>query len=307
LQPPPPVQPGDIVISQQKDVQAPPLAPKIVRHRPPAPAKPAPLIVRERPPPAPAPIPAEHHVIPGKVLPPPPRKIITERLPELPPPPQDIIVERWLEYGPRVRRVVFRPAPKVIPAPPPKNVVIQWDSPRVALNRQFRNLGVSAAHPNAYTAKYGPSLVDSSAIPNIARRVRPENGLVLAEESRPHPVRLIGDVAALKFINRNSHDLQSSQYNDTASFPNVVSVSVPTSEHAVTLIAEETASFENINSNAIGTSALVSNNSNVFNGSVHGSNVYNSGIMSNSAVALSDGLVSGSGLINASGSAYYDF
>jgi hypothetical protein len=49
LQPPPPQQPGDIVITQQKDVQAAPVAPKLIRQRPPLPVKPAPLIVRERP------------------------------------------------------------------------------------------------------------------------------------------------------------------------------------------------------------------------------------------------------------------
>ena len=124
LQPPPPQQPGDIVITQQKDVQAAPVAPRLIRQKPPLPVKPAPLVVRERPPLAPAPIAPEHHVIPGKVIPPPPRKVIIERLPQLPQPPQDIIVERWLEYGPRSRRVVFQPAPKLIPAPAPKNVLV---------------------------------------------------------------------------------------------------------------------------------------------------------------------------------------
>jgi hypothetical protein len=201
LQPPPPQQPGDIVITQQKDVQAAPVAPKLIRQRPPLPVKPAPLIVRERPPLAPAPIAPEHHVIPGKVIPPPPRKVIIERLPQLPQPPQDIIVERWLEYGPRARRVVFNPAPRLIPAPAPKNVLIQWDSPNVALNRQFRNLGISPANPAQYVAAFGASLVHPSAIPALAQGIKPV-GAVLAAESLPKPVRLVGDVAALSLINR---------------------------------------------------------------------------------------------------------
>ena len=202
LQPPPPQQPGDIVITQQKDVQAAPAPPHLIRQRPPLPVKPAPLVVRERPPMPPAPIAPEHHVIPGKVIPPPPRKVIVERLPQLPQPPQDIIVERWLEYAQRTRRVVFQPAPRLIPAPAPKNVIIQWDSPAVALNRQFRNLGVSAASPAQYAATFGASLVHPSAIPALARNVRPANGEVLAAESLPKPVRLVGDVAALSLINR---------------------------------------------------------------------------------------------------------
>ena len=201
LQPPPPQQPGDIVITQQKDVQAAPVAPRLIRQRPPLPVKPAPLVVRERPPLAPAPIAPEHHVIPGKVVPPPPRKVIIERLPQLPQPPQDIIVERWLEYGPRARRVVFHPAPRLIPAPAPKNVLIQWDSPNVALNRQFRNLGISPANPAQYVAAFGASLVHPSAIPALAQGIKPV-GAVLAAESLPKPVRLVGDVAALSLINR---------------------------------------------------------------------------------------------------------
>ena len=39
LQPPPPQQPGDIVISQQRDVQAAPVAPRLIRQRPPLPVK----------------------------------------------------------------------------------------------------------------------------------------------------------------------------------------------------------------------------------------------------------------------------
>ena len=210
LQPPPPQQPGDIVISQQRDVQAAPVAPRLIRQRPPLPVKPAPMVVRERPPLAPAPIAPEHHVIPGKVIPPPPRKVVIERLPQLPQPPQDIIVERWLEYGPRARRVVFQPAPRLIPAPAPKNVLIQWDSPNVALNRQFRNLGIAAASPAQYVATFGASLVPASAVPALSRGIRPANGARLAAEHPPHPVRLVGDVAALSLINRAANHLAAS-------------------------------------------------------------------------------------------------
>ena len=202
LQPPTPQPAGDIVITQQKDRQAPPPPPKHIRQQPPPPAKPAPLIVRERPPQPPAPIAPEHHVIPGRVVAPPPRKVITERLPQLPQPPQDIFVERWLEYPQRSRRVVFHAAPKIVPAPAPKNVVIQWDSPAVTLNRQFRNLGTSHADPAQYAAQFGASLVDSAAIPAVARNVRPANGAVLAAESTPKPVKFVGDLAALKLLNR---------------------------------------------------------------------------------------------------------
>jgi hypothetical protein len=193
------------------------------------------LIIRERPPPAPVPIPPEHHVIPGKVLPPPPRKVITERLPQLPAPPQDIIVERWLEYGPRTRKIVFHPAQKITQAPNPRNMIIEWDSPNVALNRQFINLGVSFVDPNQYMSKYGPSLVDSSAIPQIALGIRPENGSRLASESISTPIQLIGDVAALKLINRPTGSIANTA--TLQSLQPVIGASIPT-------IIEETATYK---------------------------------------------------------------
>lgn len=243
LKPPEPQPAGDIVIRQESDIQAAPAPPKLIRQQPPLPVKPLPLIVREKPPMPPVPIAPEHHVIPGKVIPPPPRKVITEHLPQLPPPPQDIVVERWLEYGPRSRRVVFHPAPKLIPAPPPKNLVIQWESPSVALHRQFRVLGVEHCDPNDYLARYGSSLVDSSGIPTIAKGIRPSGGLVLAEESVPRPIKFVGDVSALNLINHVHSHTAVINTHQTISAPQIVH-----SEPAVTII-EETADYLNTANN----------------------------------------------------------
>ena len=153
-----------------------------------------------------------HYVIPGKVLPPPPRKLIIEKFPQLPQPPQDIIVERWLGYGPRIRRVVFHPTPRN-QAPVLKNVIVEWESPKVALNRQFNNLGVTLTNPDEYITKYGSSLVDSSAIPEIARGIKPNNGLMLACESVPI-VQFTGDVAALSLINK-TNDFFTTQHGSS--------------------------------------------------------------------------------------------
>ena len=290
LKPPPPEPAGDIIIQQEQDTQAPPAPPKHIVERPPEPVKPAPLIIRERPPAPPAPIPPEHHVIPGKVLPPPPRKIITERLPSLPQPPQDIIVERWLEYGPRTRRVLFQPAPKLILAPAPKNVRIEWESPDVALQRQFRNLGVTPAHPAEYMQRYGPSLVHASAIPAIARGVRPSGGLVLAEESAPKQVQLVGDVGALSLINKSHVSTQA-----VVSAPKIVD-STAAQAPAIT-VTEETATFVNF-PNDFPPSSMYTNG--------HAAPV-SSSFNAGSVVVQRSELAAGSGFINASGSAFYDY
>ena len=73
------------------------------------------------------------------------------------------------------------------------------------MNRQFRNLGISAANPAQYAAAFGASLVHASALPALSRGIRPANGARLAAEATPIPVRLVGDVAALSLINRARH------------------------------------------------------------------------------------------------------
>ena len=193
FKPPAPQQPGDIVIRQAPHVQAPPASPLLIRQYPQKPVKPAPVVVREQPPAPPAPIPAKIIVVPGKLIPPPPRKIIVERLPQMPPLPQDIHVERWLGYNDRIRRVRFEPAPTLVPLPAPKNTIIQWSSPDVKLQREFRFLGVVPASPAHYAARFGNSLTPASNIPHLAvSNFKPPTGEVLGIHYRPDVPKLVG-------------------------------------------------------------------------------------------------------------------
>ena len=202
LKPPAPQQPGDITIVQEPDVQAPPAAPLHITQKPPLPLTPAPILVRERPPKPPAPIAPRNIVIPGKVIPPPPRKVIVERLPQMPAKPQDIIVERWLGYQRRTRNVNFRPAAPLIPAPAPKNVLIQWDSPDVDIRQAFHFLGVQTADPVAYAAQFGASLADASQLPREVAQFATPAGETLAVNSNSDMIpALTGAVASLRLIN----------------------------------------------------------------------------------------------------------
>ena len=205
LRPPSPPPPGDILIRQERDIQAPPAPPLRIQQKPSSPIKPPPLIIREQPPPKPAPIAAEHHVIPGRVLPPPPRKVIVEKMPKLPQPPRDIIIERWLSYPERKRNVVFRPAPPPSPILPQKNVIIQWDTPDVALNRQIRHLGVSTADPREYYSRFGQTMVQPEQLPAFAHGIRPRNGERLAADRLQENIRFVGDVDALKLIGKGTN------------------------------------------------------------------------------------------------------
>ena len=216
LKPPTPAQPGDIVIKQEKDVQAPPAAPLLVRQKPPKPVKPPALIVREKPPRPPAPISPKFITIPGKIHPPPPRKVVVERMPKLPPLPQDIIVERWLGYNRRTRRIVYKPAPKLISAPAPKNVIIQWEMPAVQIQREFRVLGVVEIDPQQYISQYGPQLASASQLPSVVvENFKPPVGQTLAVDYRPDLPRLVGDIEALRLIDLDKAGLgEYKQYLD---------------------------------------------------------------------------------------------
>ena len=201
LKPPTPEQPGDIIIQQEPDVQAAPVPPLLVQQRPTLPDKPAPLVLREKPPQEPAPIPPKLITLAGKILPPPPRRLIVERLPILPPLPRDIIVERWLGYNDRVRRVIYKPAPKLIPAPAPKNTIIQWASPDVQLDREYKYLGGARTNPAQYVSHFAGMLADAKQLPKVViKHFKAPKGNKLGEKYRPDVPKLIGDVDALKLI-----------------------------------------------------------------------------------------------------------
>ena len=150
------------------------------------------------------------------------------------------MVERWLGYDERVRRVVFQPAPKLIPAPPPKNVLIQWDSPDVALQTEFKFLGVAAANPAEYAAKYGATLVEESQLPALAvNHFKPPAGETLGAHFRPKLPKLVGDLHALSLINLDAHGLAA--YKQTVPAPLAVE---PPAAAAASVVAAEAVNYE---------------------------------------------------------------
>ena len=75
------------------------------------------------------------------------------------------------------------------------------------------------AIPAQYAATFGASLVPAAAVPAISRGIRPPNGARLAAEHPPHPVRLVGDVAALSLINRSGRHLAAAPAVAVAAAP----------------------------------------------------------------------------------------
>jgi hypothetical protein len=97
---------------------------------------------------------------------PPARKIVLEKLPDQPAKPPNVIIEKWLPYKPRTRRVVHEryEAPTTLQ---PHNLIIEWETPQVNVERVFVDLGVVDTVPEEYARKYAGELKPSCEIPTI--------------------------------------------------------------------------------------------------------------------------------------------
>jgi hypothetical protein len=121
-------------------------------------------------------------------VPVPPRTVIIERLPALPPKPRktkkklflfskisfffpgDIIIERWVPYGAQAKRqTIVQRAAAAKEYPKPRNLIIVYDAVQARVIRQFQRLGVTQENPQAYLARYGVSLLESSTLVQQAR------------------------------------------------------------------------------------------------------------------------------------------
>ena len=202
LRPPTPPPPGEILIVQQKNIQTPPAPPLIIRQQPPRADTPPPLLIREQPPRAPITVGTKIVTISGKRLPPPQRKVIVERLAPMPAKPQSVLIERWLPFTPQKRKVIYskpqEPDPIVVK---PRNVIIQWEPPKVKIEKVYKDLGVVRANPAEYVAKYGDVLKPADQLPSFVKSIKSDSGIKLAAENEPSTQHeLVGDIHALRLI-----------------------------------------------------------------------------------------------------------
>ncbi len=69
------------------------------------------------------------------------------------------------------RRVVFNKAAAVAEAVAPRNVVVQWEEPRVNIRQEVKYLGVIRANPAEYVQRYGSDLKVHSAFPKFVQDI----------------------------------------------------------------------------------------------------------------------------------------
>jgi hypothetical protein len=135
--------------------------------------------------------------------------VIIERLAPLPAKPQSVIVERWLPYAQTKRRVIFQKAAQVdAQVIKPRNVIIQWEAPRVNIRREIKYLGVIRANPAEYVQRYGSTLKIHTDLPDYVTSIKAPDGLVLAANYRYNNLHeLEGDIQALRLVDLDREGL----------------------------------------------------------------------------------------------------
>ena len=215
LRPTTPPEPEPIIIEEEKCILTPPDPPVIIRQYPARSASPPSLIIREAPPPPPPIIPTKLIKISGKKMPPPPRKVIIERLPKLPTPPPTIIVERWLPYPKQKRNVIFtKETNSNAVRPRQKNVIIEWELPKVYVKKRYKYCGVTKMDPDAYSNMH-KELIERKDLPDFAQDVDIPDAKDPTVGFNDNPMELEGDVDALDLIDLDKEGL--SEYKNYAS------------------------------------------------------------------------------------------
>jgi len=108
------------------------------------------------------------------------------------------------------RRVVFNKAAAVAEAVAPRNVVVQWEEPRVNIRQEVKYLGVIRANPAEYVQRYGSELRVHSALPKFVQDIAtPSEVGQLAWNYRSSGVtyELEGDLEAFQFVNLDREGL----------------------------------------------------------------------------------------------------
>jgi len=139
--------------------------------------------------------------------------VVVERLPQIPAKPQAVINERWLPYEEKKRRVIYKRPPPVPVFLKPKNVIVEWDVPKVRIESKTTFLGTINANPIDYVNRYGNTLKTFSEFPDILKRIKHDENIRLAADIKTKPAELlIGDVDALRLVNLEKEGL--SEYTD---------------------------------------------------------------------------------------------
>ncbi len=216
LRPPTPPSPSTIYITKQSDLPTNPAPPLIIRQQPLRVSTPKPIVLREHPPAPPKPVKPIYITIPGKRAPPPPRRVVIERIPSMPDKPPNVIIERWLPYETKKRRVIFKKSPETNIASLPRNLIIQWETPKVVIKQEVKHSEEIRVDPNDYIRRYGSTLKNNDEIQSILNRIvtpiKYEKKLACKIDPNNKVHELTGDLEALELVDLDKEGL--SEYKE---------------------------------------------------------------------------------------------
>lgn len=148
--------------------------------RPIPPRTPSPVIFREQPPVLPKPQPPK---VITKTLPPlptPPRRVIFKRMPSLPAKPRPVIIEKWLPYRQtKERPILYERAEKLVQNRPlQRNLILEYDPPRVHIKQELQNFGCFRVDPEIYRAEHGSALQSTDSIRRMLQKLGCDPNLI---------------------------------------------------------------------------------------------------------------------------------
>jgi hypothetical protein len=106
-------------------------------------------------------------------LPTPPRRVIIKRMPPLPAKPRPVIIEKWLPYQKSTERpVLYQRVEKTKQTRPiQRNLILQYEPPRVQIKQELQNFGCFRVDPEIYRAQHGSSLRRTESIRRVLREI----------------------------------------------------------------------------------------------------------------------------------------
>ena len=113
-----------------------------------------------------------------------------------------------LPYSQQKRKVIFeRPQIKKTNEEPQKNLIIEWDLPKIIVKQTVNWLGVEKQDPEEYRSKYSGSLIKSEDLPNFVKDLDRESGYNKYVNESSNSPEIEGDLEALKYIDLDAEGL----------------------------------------------------------------------------------------------------
>jgi hypothetical protein len=94
-------------------------------------------------------------------------------MPPLPAKPRPVIIEKWLPYKKATERpVLYQRAERTeVNRPIQRNVILQYEPPRVQIKQELQNFGCFRVDPEMYRAQHGSSLRRTESIRKVLKDI----------------------------------------------------------------------------------------------------------------------------------------